>query len=561
MVSGGGGGNELAETQIETKAVKQALKEGTAYLGMQGETLQRYLLQLGQKEFTLLSIQLQGATVSGQRAAPHQLMGSSAPPTPSSAAAFVGTDGGMPAAGMAVAAAAGNASIVKNGFQNAPAAESNGEPSQPSAPRLQPREPPPGPPKAFDKKNLDQVLVHMCDYEALPSESTIALRCLSSLAYADAAFNVEDSRVLSQLLRLLTIHEAEPQVQLAGMRVLCNVAYDPDTALKHLAEPKVFGVILKAMEGSPAAKDLPVKASEAAARIVAAEVCPVGEAVTDGGPARTVVEDEPKGLGVVAGFFAVSISGESGTHKTVLQLVSQLIANEVIQSTMVADRFIFSASAVQGALAGTSSAVGWLSVAKLLTGSAVPGLADALVSAGAIAVAARLMEGQADDAAVQLAGIEAMSQLIGNRWAGLEAFAQVQGVTRIESAMRTHVGKTILQTKGIRALACGIHWPAEIQTKSGYTFSAGVELTKEAMVHHCDDVELQIAGLEALAKYLDKLHCKDEVTAKGGEGLVKAQMARHAQVQKVQTWGRIVLDGIGVDRGWVPKGLPAAPPP
>ena len=56
------GGDELAQVQSELQAVKQALDEGTMYLGMKSETLQRFLLQLNEKEILLLSKQLRHVT-------------------------------------------------------------------------------------------------------------------------------------------------------------------------------------------------------------------------------------------------------------------------------------------------------------------------------------------------------------------------------------------------------------------------------------------------------------------------------------------------------------------
>merc|ERR1712039_1056250 len=142
--------------------------------------------------------------------------------------------------------------------------------------------------------------------------------------------------------------------------------------------------------------------------------------------------------------------------------------------------------------------------------------------------------------------------------AGLQAFADVEGVKRIEAALRLHTGDAVLQTKGVRALSCGIQWPPDLQQKAGYVHTVGVELTKAAMSQHGDNAELQMAALEALAKYLDKMHCADEIKSSGGEGLGKAMMTRYAHVQKVQTWGKIVLDGIGGDRHWQPRSASAA---
>merc|ERR1712070_366338 len=122
---------------------------------------------------------------------------------------------------------------------------------------------------------------------------------------------------------------------------------------------------------------------------------------------------------------------------------------------------------------------------------------------------------QAGFAPCQLAGIEAMSGLVGSRWIGLQAFAAVKGIERIQTAMSNHVNESVLQTKGIRALASGIQWPEDIQTKAAYNYRNGVKLTKAAMTKHVEIEDLQIAGLEALHKYLDKMKCYEEVKENG----------------------------------------------
>merc|ERR1719181_304653 len=105
-------------------------------------------------------------------------------------------------------------------------------------------------------------------------------------------------------------------------------------------------------------------------------------------------------------------------------------------------------------------------------------------------------------------------------------------------------------------MSCAIAWPEDLQKTSGYKTSVAVTLTKGAMSQHPGDIELQKAALEALAKYLDKLKCKEEVAAMGGEGLVKAVVTRYTSDEKVQHWARIVLDNLGVDKNWTPKGAP-----
>merc|ERR1719510_2022626 len=103
------GGGELAEIQSELHEIKKALRSDTGYLGMTGETLQRYLLQLNEKENLLLSKQIKHMSLEGTNGQNNRgagVLGGAAPP--------------------------------------------------------QAKLPPSGAPKVFDKNNLTQVLSHMC---------------------------------------------------------------------------------------------------------------------------------------------------------------------------------------------------------------------------------------------------------------------------------------------------------------------------------------------------------------------------------------------------------------
>ena len=75
-----------------------------------------------------------------------------------------------------------------------------------------------------------------------------------------------------QVLRLLSLHTTEENVQINGMRALCNMAYDPALALGRLSTPSVLGAFISAMARKGSAKEISAKASEAVARVVAAEV-------------------------------------------------------------------------------------------------------------------------------------------------------------------------------------------------------------------------------------------------------------------------------------------------
>merc|ERR1712232_100107 len=112
---------------------------------------------------------------------------------------------------------------------------------------------------------------------------------------------------------------------------------------------------------------------------------------------------------------------------------------------------------------------------------------------------------------------------------------------------RAHGNDATLQTKGVRALASGIHWPEDVQEKAGYSSRRAVELTKNAMASHGCNQELQTAALEALVKYIQKPLDLQEVASGGGEALVKGAMARFPDSEKVQQFANLIIEGFSGD--------------
>lgn len=496
------GGDELQAIQSELQAVKKALHGGGAYLGMTGETLQRYLLQLNEKENLVLSRQLQRNAFAGDGFAP-----AGYPGAPPAAAPLGAPQAGAPQA------------------RPPPAAGAEARP--------------------FDKNSLVSVLTHMCDYEAVAGESAKALRALSGLAYSDAAAVGNDDRILEQVARLTAIHPEQSAVQLNAMRSICNMAYDSSVATTKLAKPWMLKILLSAMcrcTGGPADS-----AREAAARIISAEINP--ERLGEG-----LAPPVGKAPAAIVALFVAAAGLDVASHEAAVKLVLSLISNEVAEPKVFARSFITSAQHVRGDAVSTA---GWLGIAKILAVKGPTPLPQELVELDGIKLAVSLMEAQAANGPSQLVGIEALSSMVGSRWAALQAFAEAKGIARIEAAMLDHTTLPVLQTKGVRALASGMQWREDVLEKSGYSHTRAVALTKGAMSQHVGEADLQAAALEALAKYLDKLHCVEAVRSDGGAGLVKAVMTRHMAAKGVQTWGKIVLDAIGEDRHWQPKGAMA----
>jgi len=402
------------------------------------------------------------------------------------------------------------------------------------------RDLPAGTPEAFDKENLAAVITHMGRYEGSAVECGKALRALSSLAYKTASVG-EDADALSQALRLLSLHPTEENVQINGMKFLGNVAYDPKAALERLSTPAVMGALISAMARKPASKEISSKASEAVARVVAAEV----------GPDR-VGPPPPAERGPLRALFTVVEADDAAGREIVVELVKQLVNNEVATPDLLVQRIV---DLAEPSKQTGPAAAAWLMLAKQIAMAEISSMSEGLISKGAIGAAASVMVAQNSHGPAQLAGIEAMSGLVGSRWIGLQAFAAVKGIERIEEAMAAHPDEAVLQTKGIRALASGIQWPEDIQTKASYNYRHGVKLTKEALAKHGGAEDLIVAGLEALGKYLDRVKCVEEVTQNGGADLIKTLVTRHISVDKVKNQGIVVLDAIG-EKEWREKLLP-----
>jgi hypothetical protein len=484
---------ELQEIQKEVALVKKALRENVSYLGMQGETLQRYFLQLNEKENIFLSKQLKTMT------------------------------------GNLLGASSGSNGTISAGY---PTAEKLA---------LVAREMPAGEPVSFNTESLPAICAHMITYEASAKESAKALRALSSQAYNNAAQVGANPDAMPQVIRLLQLHPAENHVQLNGMRALCNMAYESSLALEKLSSKEVIGVIVNSIIQKPESKEICGKAQETVARIVSAEVGP------ENGPPPSV---PPERSPLRALFTVLAPDAGQAPKDVIVQLVEQLLANEVATPEFLARKFV---DAAPPAKEDSMAATAWLMLAKVLAMKEIKDFSDALVKGSAIPAAHSLMQAQVSCGPAQLAGIEAMSGLVGNRWPGLQAFAEVRGIERIVDAMSSHPDEVVLQTKGIRAMASGVNWPDDIQKKAGYEYKRGVELTKSAMAKHVDNEELVIAGLEALTKYLDRMKCINEVKSDGGDGLIKAIITKYSDSNKVKGLGTLILETLG-EKGWTPKG-------
>jgi hypothetical protein len=477
---------DLSNVQAEIRTVKQALNNGTPYLGMKGDKLQEYFLQLNVKE----NIHLQN--LSGGSASPF-------------------LTGPSPTAGYA-----------RGGVQPAAARLAAALPPQPAAAQ------PAGPAPAFDRNDLRAVIEHMCAWEAVDTESGKALKALASLAYSSTQQVTADPTALGQVLRLMQLHPGSSLVQLYAVQSICNMADDQTAALGPLSQPIVLTGLVSALGRTGASANLDAKATEAIARIVAAS--------------------ENDATGQLAKVFCAVIG--SGSHEAcapnVMQICDQLVKNEVTDPKKIAEACMTASAAARQT---TLQAAGWLELAKCLSADkmTISLQQTSLVSAGAINMSVSLMETFVKDADVQLTGIETLSSLVGIFLEALEVFAKAGGLRQIECTLREHADNLPIQMKGIRALSSGAAWSRDMQEKSGYSWKNAVQITRNAMLLHAREVDLTIAGLELLVKCLENLPIADQVKAEFGGDLVLTAMRTHDSSPKVKNAGTVILRHFNID--------------
>jgi len=377
--------DDLQDVQLERAQVKKALRDNGVFLGMSGETLAQYFLQLNEKENLLLSQKLQA--VSTEVAAPEVAAPEVATPEAVAApevaapevaitevaapeAAITNGTGGYATAAVAdrVAAleAAASAPVAEPVLAPAANPDASEEPAlathtppveHVTLEQLLARELPSEAPERIDRDSLLSVSAHMCRYEASCSESGKALRALASLAYATPSKVADHSDVLPQTLRLLSLHPSDDNVQIYGMRSLCNMASNRSVALNKLSSADILGALVGTMvsrsQGSTSQdKEISAKACETVARIVVADVSPprpadAPPAWLDIGPLRVLLT-------------LVSAEDESG-REVVVQLLQQFISNEVSTSDYLAKRLVAYAAKEKES---DSAATAWLLLVK-----------------------------------------------------------------------------------------------------------------------------------------------------------------------------------------------------
>lgn len=386
--------------------------------------------------------------------------------------------------------------------------------------------PPPGPPATFDRCSLPKVVQHMLDYEAVPTESTKALRALASLAYKDVNEVAAHRTGMAQLLRLAQLHPDEDQLQLAAMKCLCHLAFENDIACRELSDRNVLDALMAARQSS--ALDVRKVADEATARIIAAEA----QSTTAGrASAKALLH-----------IFRAEAQARGKQIPTSLREILKLLSEELVDVGFLAECFI---EAAPSRPSGTEEGVGWLSLLVDLIGQN-----PALVCPGAAAATTSLMDAFPRSLPIQSQGVAALTALAASR-GGPKVVADAKGVKSVESAHGSiGLEDAELQTSCINFLVSTLDWPLDIQDLCDVDYPRVVSVIKEAMQRHLDVVSLQVAALSGLAKIVEVLSVAAEMKAAGTEGLIKTVLAHHREQKQVWTWGRILLDNMGLDRNW-----------
>eukprot|EP00746_Dinoflagellata_sp_MGD_P021814 gnl/MRDRNA2_/MRDRNA2_15095_c0_seq1.p1 gnl/MRDRNA2_/MRDRNA2_15095_c0~~gnl/MRDRNA2_/MRDRNA2_15095_c0_seq1.p1 ORF type:complete len:384 (-),score=89.19 gnl/MRDRNA2_/MRDRNA2_15095_c0_seq1:112-1263(-) len=127
---------------------------------------------------------------------------------------------------------------------------------------------------------------------------------------------------------------------------------------------------------------------------------------------------------------------------------------------------------------------------------------------------------------VQLAGMAALSGLIGDSERNLIAFASCGGLEIYYQAMLRHPEDVNIQEKCIKALAGGARWSNEVCKETGYCPEKTLALIKQAMMLHLDNQQIQIVATERLFENFLHHHM-EMIAACGGVDLLRNVMVQH----------------------------------
>lgn len=348
----------------------------------------------------------------------------------------------------------------------------------------------------------------MSKYAASASESAKALKALASLAYKNPR-ELAGTKVVSQVLRLLALHPSINAVMLTGTKAIFNIAYDEPLARTNLASKAVLHALIDAM-CNPTSGEVRHKSSGAIALIVKADA------------ARDWQELQRAGEFSGLHLFTLASGGTADPARAaaVVELVKEVMANEVMPPAVFAKRFIEAAKVCGASSAGAEY---WLNLASMFgKDSDCHAMKSAMVKNEVMAAVRSVMSAQMQHASIQFAGMATLNDLIGTDFEVLQAFAEVKGIECIDVAMIAHPKDATIQKRGMKCLQGGAKWTNELREQAGFTVARAIELTKIAMANHRDVLEVQVAAIEALYKYMscpEFDHSELETALKSGRGL------------------------------------------
>mmetsp|Transcript_2993 Transcript_2993/g.5335 ORF Transcript_2993/g.5335 Transcript_2993/m.5335 type:complete len:472 (-) Transcript_2993:168-1583(-) len=416
------------------------------------------------------------------------------------------------------------------------------------------RVPPEGAPSDFDRGDLAEVFRHLSQYEAIPMECIRALKALASIAYSNADMAVA---LLPQILRVAGFHHEDKRIQALIARIFGHFAYDTEVARRSLLEPDVIEALLRIMETCPS-KDASARAGEALARIIVADM--------KADPEEARVEGSQLECIALVVFYVLACRHQGSCPSVAKDFTAQILSNEIMDSLVIVASLLSVAKFLSDTTLGVEPSeamqinglmqIRWLLVIEDLIDDPVCGasILTVFMHAGIVGRLKDLMAAHVTSYAAQSAGVSILMCIANSGTSGLKLIADAGACQLVEVAMNNHPSHPPLQGQCVQFWRSCITWTKDLQVKAGFSPGRAIDLMKTAMASHIDCAELQLASLETLAYYLESLHCHRLVKVGGGEGLVKTVMTRHASDREIQTWAKCVLDAIGLNRHWTPKG-------
>lgn len=416
------------------------------------------------------------------------------------------------------------------------------------------------PPAGVRQDSLEAVLQHLDGHGTDAREATRGLKALASLCFAASSIGDALPEVLRLILSLSELHSCDGRVRFFAMKALCNLSFDSAVASKFSSNLRVMKTLLDVLAAPtpPGSREEAFyQASECVARLLVAEA---SDSKLAEGQRSAVLQD----------FFAELLAEwspnmKSGAWHAMLKVVCQLIDGEVLLCpTVAASLSAARPHASHAGLKAQTAAVAWFTLVQDLL-SAVEAawklrLLQDLLLGGLMEATVQLMAGSQSQEVLQ-AGLEMLFALLaadGNAGnAALQAFCAASTGEAVFDAMQS--GTPAVQLAALRILDLSRAWHTLLMDRAGLRDESKlVEKVRTTMSQHIDHEKIQLLGLQVLAKTMEKVNIVQLIKEGGGEGLVKAVMTRHLHAKLVQTWGRIVLDGIGLDRHWQPRHVEAA---